>query len=179
MGHKYTKNDILAGALDTVLTHGLSRLTYGRVAQHLGTSDRVVAYYFPTTGDLAREVLTAVGAELQATLASCVSVPVPDHIELLAAVWSTLADDRVDPIFALFFEASGLAMADREPYATLVPQLVEAWISWATTLIEGRGDHPRTEAETAIAVIDGLLLLRQLGGRAAADRAARRLGVAP
>ena len=33
------------------------------------------------------------------------------------------------------------------------------------------------EAETAIAVIDGLLLMRQLGGAAVADRAARRLEV--
>ncbi|MEJ7583124.1 MAG: hypothetical protein WKF43_03370 [Acidimicrobiales bacterium] len=36
---------------------------------------------------------------------------------------------------------------------------------------------PITEAETAITLIDGLLLLRQLAGPASANRAARRLGI--
>jgi hypothetical protein len=42
---------------------------------------------------------------------------------------------------------------------------------------DGTPSQRRTEAETAIAVIDGLLLLRLLGGADAADRAARRLGI--
>ena len=46
---------------------------------------------------------------------------------------------------------------------------------------EGKTCKPgvsRTEAEATIALVDGLLLLRQLSGGDAADRAAVRLGVA-
>ena len=38
-------------------------------------------------------------------------------------------------------------------------------------------ESQQVEAETAIALIDGLLLFRQLAGPAAAQRAARRLGI--
>jgi AcrR family transcriptional regulator len=175
MGHKHTKEEILEGALAVAFDDGLSQLTFGRVGKRLGISDRIVVYYFPTKDDLISEVVISMGLQLQETLAEAFSAPATDHVGLLRAVWPVLAQPDADPVFALFFEANGLAAAGREPYRTLVPGLVEAWIDWAAQFIEGTPKQSRIEAETAIAVIDGLLLLRQLGGPASADRAARRL----
>ena len=177
MGHKHTKEEILAGALATAFDIGLSQLTYGRVAKRLGINDRTVVYYFPTKDELIGDVLISMGIQLQQTLAPAFASPRADHIELLRAAWPLLARPEADPIFALFFEANGLAATGREPFSTVVPQLVEIWIAWAAEFIHGTPKQRRTEAETALAVIDGLLLLRQLGGGAAADRAARRLGI--
>jgi hypothetical protein len=78
-------------------------------------------------------------------------------------------------VFALFFEAAGLAAAGNEPYRSLVPQLVDAWVAWAAELIEGTKVRRRAEAEAAIALIDGLLMFRQLAGPEAAHRAARKI----
>lgn len=178
MGHKHTKDEILAGALESAFDGGLSLLTYGRVAKRMGINDRMVVYYFATKDELVGEVLVAMGAELQATLAPAISTPVADHVELLRTAWPLLAHPDADPVFALFFEANGLAVTGREPYRTILTQLVDGWIQWASEFIEGDPDHRRVEAETAIALIDGLLLLRQLAGPEAAARAARRLGVA-
>ena len=177
MGHKHTREDILAGALATAFEAGLSQLTYGRVARRLGINDRIVVYYFPTKDDLVSEVVVSLGGRLQETLAPAFSDPAADHVELLRAAWPLLANPEADPIFALFFEANGLAAAGRDPYRALVPQLVDGWISWAAELLQGTPEQRRTEAETAIALADGLLLLRHLAGPAAADRAAGRLGV--
>ena len=74
-------------------------------------------------------------------------------------------------------EANGLASSGREPYRTLVPQLVEAWISWVAEYLQGTPAVRRAEAETTIALFDGLLLLRQMAGAEAADRAAGRIGI--
>jgi AcrR family transcriptional regulator len=175
MGHKHSKADILEGALASAFDDGLSQLTFGRVAKRLGISDRIVVYYFPTKDDLVAEVLYALGAELQATLAPAFSTPAADHLELLRTAWPILARPKADPVFALFFEAGGLAATGREPFRTLVPQLVEAWIEWAAKFIRGTQARRRAEAEAAIAVLDGLLLLRQLAGPAVANRAVRRI----
>ena len=177
MGHKHTREEILAGALATAFDSGLSQLTFGRVAVRLGINDRTVVYYFPTKDDLVSEVLFSLGLELQKTLAPAFSSPQRDHLALLRAAWPLLAQPAADPVFALFFEANGLAAAGRDPFRTVVPQLVEAWITWAAEMIQGPAKQRRTEAETAIAVVDGLLLLRQLAGATAANRAARRLGI--
>lgn len=177
MGHRHTKDEILASALAAAFTDGLSQLTFGRVAKQMGISDRIVVYYFPTKDVLVGEVLMAMGLQLQQTLAPAFTAPAADHRALARLAWPLLARPEADPVFALFFEANGLATTGREPYRTLVPQLVEAWIAWAAELIEGPAEQRRTEAETAIAVIDGLLLLRLLAGPDAAARAAHRLGI--
>lgn len=177
MGHKHTRDEILGGALATAFADGLSQLTFGRAAKRLGISDRVVVYYFPTKDELVGQVLVAMGLRLQHTLARAFASPASDHLALVRLAWPLLARPESDPVFALFFEANGLAASGREPYRSLVPKLVEAWIAWAAERIEGTARQRRTEAETAIAVIDGLLLLRLLGGAHAANRAARRLGV--
>lgn len=168
---------MLEGALAAAFDDGLSQLTFGRLAKRLGVSDRVIVYYFPTKSDLIGEVILAMGARLQATLAVAFAEPASDHIELLRAAWPVLAVEQADRVFALFFEANGLAAAGREPYKSLVPGLVEIWISWTAEFLQGTAKQRRIEAETAIAVLDGLLLVRLLAGADSADRAARRLGV--
>lgn len=177
MGHKHTKEEILDGALKAARDDGLSLLTFGRLAKRLGISDRVIVYYFPTKDDLISEVIIAMGVELQQTLGEAFTEPAADHIGLLQKAWPVLAVDAADPVFALFFEANGLAAAGRDPYRSLVPGLIEMWISWAAEFIDGTPKRRRVESETAIAVLDGLLLLRQLAGPDAANRAARRLGI--
>lgn len=178
MGHKHTKAELLEGALAAAFDDGLSQLTFGRLAKRLGVSDRIVVYYFPSKADLVGEVIGALGARLQETLAPALASRAAGHVELVRAMWPVLATPDADPVFALFFEANGLAAAGREPYRSLVPALVELWIDWAAGHIDGPPRRRRTQAEAAIALVDGLLLLRLLAGPEPAKRAARAIGVA-
>ncbi len=177
MGYRHTREDILAGAIATAFEDGLSQLSFGRVARHLGISDRVVVYYLATKDDLVSEVLIAVGVQLQQTLEPAFVQLFANHLELVRTAWPVAADESADPVFALFFEANGLAAAGRSPFRAIVPQLVEGWITWASAYFDGSPAERRAEAEAAIALLDGLILLRQLAGPEASDRAAKRLGV--
>jgi AcrR family transcriptional regulator len=177
MGHRHTKEEILEGGLAAALEDGLSQLTFGRLAKRLGINDRTIVYYFPTKDDLVSEVIVSMGMQLQTKLAAAFTTPATNHLELLRAAWPELARVEVDPIFALFFEANGLAATGRDPYKALVPLLVETWIDWTATFLKGPAKQRRIEAETAVAVLDGLFLLRLLSGPAAAQRAAHRLGI--
>jgi AcrR family transcriptional regulator len=175
MGYRHSKEDILDGVIAAAFEDGLSQLTFGRLAKRLGVSDRIIVYYFPSKDELIVEVLQALGSRLQATLDTSLSKPAPDHVALLRAVWPLVARPESDPVFALFFEAAGLAAAGREPYDAVVPLLVDGWIEWAAQLLDGPPATRRREAVAAIATIDGLLLLRQLAGADVADLAARQV----
>lgn len=172
LGHKHSKEQILAGALAAARDDGLSQLTFGRLARRLGISDRIIVYYFPTKPDLISEVIGAMGNDLQQALADAFATPASGHVQMVERAWPLLATPASDRVFALFFEANGLAAVGIEPYATIVPALVEGWIDWAATLIDDGNTNPRTEAATAVAIIDGLILMRLLAGPAAADGAA-------
>lgn len=177
MRRHHDRAQILQGALDAAFADGLSSLTFGRVARRLGINDRTVVYYFPTKVDLITEVITSMGAQFQAAIADAFVTPAEDHLELARTAWPILINDDFDPIFALFFEANGLAAAGIDPYQTLIPHLIQGWIDWTAELVVGTPDHRHAEATAAIALIDGLLLLRQLAGHDTAQQAATRIGV--
>jgi AcrR family transcriptional regulator len=177
MGYRYTKEQILDGALAAAFADGLSHLSFGRVAKHLGTSDRVVVYYFSSKEVLIREVLAALGVRLQSALAPAFSSSFSGRDDMLRAAWPIVATGEHDSIFALYFEASGLAASGNEPYRTLVSSLVHGWIEWTASFLKGSSAQRQREAAAAIAVLDGLLLLRQLAGAETADHAAAGLGI--
>ena len=172
MGYRHAKDELLDSAVESALEQGLSRLTFGSLARRLGISDRTLVYYFPTKDDLLSEVLAAIGSRLQDALGPALTSPVADHLEFVESVWPTISAPRFDRVFAVYFEARGLAAAGLEPYRTMASALVQDWITWADQWIDGDADWRRTETAAAIAALDGLLLLRQLAGAATADRAA-------
>lgn len=183
MGPRYRREDLLAGALQAAVEDGLSRLTFGRLAARLGVSDRMLVYYFGSKDGLVTDVLGELAASLQAVLAEALAdtgdEPVTDHRTLARRVWPVLARPSSDPLLGLYFEASGQAAAGVAPYRGLAAPLVEAWAAWLASLLPGDAPTARAEAEACLALLDGLLLLRQLAGPEVAARAAGRLGLTP
>lgn len=176
MGHRHTKDEILAGAVAVATDGGLSQLSFGRVAKHLDIHDRMVVYYFPTKADLVTAVVQEMGGSLQELLADAFTAA-DDHVDMARRAWPVLATPEADKVFAIFFEANGLATAGREPYASLVTDIVAAWTGWLMEFFSGSAKRRMTEAEATIALVDGLVLLRLLRGPEAAARAAKALGI--
>ena len=172
---KHSKAYLLEAAVEVARESGLRQLSFGRVAKHAGTNDRTVVYYFPTKEALVGDVVLALSRELEQRLSAVGGEQLPGHQDLLRTAWPVLAHPDADPVFALFYEASGLAAAGVQPYATIVPALISAWLGWAEARLHGSSEQRRAEAEATVALIDGLLLFRQLMGNEAADRAAARL----
>lgn len=179
MGHKHSRESLLDAALEVAGADGLHRLSFGRVASRAGTSDRVVVYYFPSKDELVTGVLARVGEQLLGLLSPVLDgVVAGDHRDLARAVWSAVADAGSSPLVAVYVEALGLAAAGTAPFTTAAPAVVEAWTAWFADHLTGSDERRRSEARAALALVDGLLLLRLAAGPVAADDAARTLGLA-
>lgn len=176
MGYKHDEHAILDAAVAAVLEDGLSQLTYGRLARRMGIADRSIVYYFPTKTDLLARTVAAIGARLQTILDEAFGAGRFDRYTLSRRAWPVLTRPDADPVFRVFFELVGLGTAGVEPFDTVAPAVVEAWVDWLVTRIEADdAAQARAIAYATIATLDGLLLLRLTCGAAAADSAAAEL----
>ena len=178
MGYRHTRTDLLDAAVAVALRDGVAALTYASVGKQAATSDRTVVYYFPHKADLIVAVMSSLGATLQELLGEAFGdEPLPPEA-LLRRAWPTLATPAADPVFAVFFQAIGLATAGARPYAELAGPLLEGWIDWLAPRIDAGSAAARRRAAAAIvAQLDGLLLVRSMAGATTANAAARELGV--
>jgi AcrR family transcriptional regulator len=178
MGYRHDRDDMLRAATRVTLADGLGALTFSRVATEVGTSDRMVVYYFPTKADLVVGVVTAFGAELQATLETAFG---PDRLaadELMRRAWPALNSGDAATMFDRFFEILGLAIAGQAPYNDLATALLNGWIDWLTDRVDAPTQAQRRAiAASVVARIDGLLLVQRISGTRLAREAARELGI--
>lgn len=171
---RHSREEILRAAVATAMDLGLAALTYGAVARRLGTSDRMVVYYFRNKTELSTAVLGELGRKLKDAVASTMDERPVTFEVLLARTWPVLATPAGDRIFALFFQVVGLASDGSEPYRSAVRALVMEWADWLEPrIVAPAGCTRRAAALAAIARIDGLLLLRRTAGARAANLAAR------
>ncbi len=178
VGYRHSRDEIVAAAAAVALEHGMAELTFRRVGERLGISDRMVVYYLPTKGDLVGAAAGALGVELMGLLDRAFGSERQEPDALLRVAWPVLTTPAADRVFAVFFEVLGLASAGQEPYAQLAPAVMTAWADWLSDRTTGATAPARRSAALSVmARIDGLLLLRRTMGADAAEDAARALGV--
>ena len=176
MGYRHSRDDLLAAATAVALEVGLGELSFGKVGQHLGISDRTVVYYVPTKPDLVMAVASALGVELVQVLADAFGEERRTGKELLDRAWPVLTTDSADRVFAIYFEIIGLASAGQAPYGDVAAAMVDGWVQWLAARTAGSSAAVRhRRALSLVAVVDGLLLLRRTLGAQAAEQARREI----
>lgn len=172
MGYRHSRSDILDAAVAVALESGTSALTFSRVGEHLGISDRTVVYYFPTKPELVTAVAEVLGAQLFAVLEEAFGDEPRTELDLVRRAWPALTTPEADRIFRLFFEILGQAAAGEAPYDELARTVFDGWVGWMMPRVEGRTSAVRRRRALGVmATVDGLLLLRQVLGPEAAEDA--------
>jgi AcrR family transcriptional regulator len=178
MGHRHSREEILAAATDVTLEHGFEALTYRAVAERMGIPDRTVVYYFPSKPDLLRAVGQDLIARMSTELFGALGDDRRPTDDLLRLAWPTVRSSRADPYAALAFEIVGLAGAGRPPFPELAQDMSQRFVEWLSDRVDSTADH-RAAGAAVLGRLLGLLLIHRIAGEPLADAAARYEGITP
>lgn len=152
---------LLDAATAHVLEHGLGDLSLRNVADALGTSHRMLIYYFGSADGFWQALLFRVRhAEQQAR--AQLHVEGLDFEGTLSAAWSRYSAPAYLPIMQLLFEIYGRAIRDRERFSGFLDDVIGSWTAVIAQRLQQDlkldAEEARLFARVEIATIRGLLL---------------------
>ena len=157
------RRTLLDLAVDHVLEHGITTLSLRPLAAALGTSDRMLLFYFDSKSNLVRRILERASDRLTETVVAGLGPPPGSRDELVRGLWRSVRGDDAAPYIRLFFEITGPALRHEEPYREVAEGILRAWIALVGSFDEPTaGAAPSGHALAIVATIEGLLLCRGL-----------------
>jgi AcrR family transcriptional regulator len=121
--------ELLDRIVDYVLSSGLADLSLRPLAKAVGSSPRVLLYYFGSKEELVTEILVRAGERQRDVFAKLPKNP-QSYEETLRAAWKIVSAPEREPIFRLFFETYGLALQNRKRFARFLDRVVENWLAY-------------------------------------------------
>ncbi len=173
------RDALLERAIDHLSTAGIGDVSLRRLAEELGTSHRMLIYYFGSRDGLLSEVVAAVERQQRELLTTMINTDRP-AVEQSLAYWR-IAVEATERHGRLFFELAAHAMQNRPHARSLRRELIDPWLPPLEQLCRRLGLPVEDCAPTArlvLATARGLLFdLLLTGDRDAIDGAAEQLHV--
>lgn len=167
--------DLLERSVDYVCRHGLAGLSLRPLAKAVGTSPRVLLYYFGSKEALVVEIIRRGRGRQRETMANLKFASTLSPREITRMLWQHWSEPQWEPLMRLFFEVYGLALQDRSRFPGFLENAVEEWLGALEDCSSLPGfdrDDARAFATMMIATFRGFLLdLCATHDRARIDRA--------
>ncbi|MDQ0139007.1 TetR/AcrR family transcriptional regulator [Cupriavidus necator] len=152
---------LLDAATDHVLAHGLGDLSLRSVAEALGTSHRMLIYYFGSGDGFWQALLHRIRHAEQAARQRA-EPAASDPRAAMEAAWERYSAPGYLPIMQLMFEIYGRAIRDRERFSGFLEDVVGSWTTMLAARLQrdlGLGAaEARLRARVELATVRGLLL---------------------
>jgi len=140
----------LVDAIVRYLTrHGLADLSLRPLARAVGSSPRVLLYYFGSKEQVVIRVLAEVRRRQSAVYEQ---VEAATFAEACRAVWKHMSAPESEPLFRLFFEAYGLALRRPQRYKEFLRATIEDWLGFVADPLRREG-YTRRQARAFASVV--------------------------
>ncbi len=145
--------ELLDAIVRYLLKHGLSDLSLRPLAKSVGSSPRVLLYYFGSKEELVAAVISNVRQRQFATLGQHAT---PSFSEACTLAWHRMSAPDSEPLFRLFFEAYGIALRDPKRYKSFLRDTIEGWVKLIAEPLPRDGYTPADARAFATIILAGL-----------------------
>jgi AcrR family transcriptional regulator len=145
--------ELKSAIVQYLIEHGLSDLSLRPLAKAVGSSPRVLLYYFGSKEKMVVDVLAAIRRRQQASYRE---MEAATFAEACLVIWKQISARDSVRLFRLYFEAFGIALRHPQLYEVFLRSTIEDWLQIiAEPLI--RDGYERKEARAfATVVLAGL-----------------------
>ena len=142
------RDELVAAATVWVLEHGLSGLSLRPLAKALGTSDRMLMYYFGSRDGLVAAISDFAGQQLVAAMPAIDPAHPPRSAKVwLDGAWALFSDDAIRPAMQLLFELDALAARSPGPARDAAAAVTARWLAVVDDALAALGVATRRRRE--------------------------------
>ncbi|MET8679797.1 TetR/AcrR family transcriptional regulator [Streptomyces sp. NPDC004647] len=160
------RRELLGRVREYVARHGLAELSLRPLARELGTSDRMLLYYFGTKERLIAEALSAEEQRPQFQIRRMLAEEGPPEDvaglrRFLEELWQRLNAPALREMRPLFLEVQVLSLRHSDRYGTVMRDVLGEWEELLVPILLGVGlpaERARTEALLLVDATFGLLI---------------------
>ena len=164
--------ELRAAIAQYLVKHGIADLSLRPLAKAVGSSPRVLLYYFDSKENIIVKALAEIRARQRTTYAQ---MDAPTFEQACRSIWNHMSAPASQPLFRLFFEAYGLALRHPKRYKDFLNSTVEDWLQFVAAPLVREGHkhkHARAFATIILAGLRGFMLdYCATGDRKRLDRA--------
>jgi AcrR family transcriptional regulator len=170
--NKQRPAELCAAIVQYLVEHGIADLSLRPLAKAVGSSPRVLLYYFGSKENIIVKALAEIRVRQRTKYAQ---MDAPTFEQACRSIWNHMSAPASQPLFRLFFEAYGLALRHPKRYKDFLNSTVEDWLQFVAAPLVREGHkrkHARAFATIILAGLRGFMLdYCATGDRKRLDRA--------
>ncbi len=133
--------------------HGLADLSLRPLAKAVGSSPRVLLYYFGSKEKMVVKVLSELRQRQRTGYGQ---IQAASFAEACQIIWKHMSAPDSEPLFRLFFEAYGMALRHPQRYKVFLHDTIEDWLRFIADPLCREGYERREARAFATVVLAGL-----------------------
>lgn len=146
---------LLERIVDYVYEHGVSQLSLRPLGGAVDASPRLLLYFFGSKEELVTEILAAAGMRQRSIVNRLKMDNMATPVQACREIWKAISEPKSEPVFRLFFEVYGLALQDRERYASFLKRVVADWLAFIAQPMIAAGRQPAEAQAFATVILAG------------------------
>jgi AcrR family transcriptional regulator len=152
-GPRAKRIEIAERIADSLLDCGVAQIPLRDLAARLGTSDRMLLYYFKDKTDLVGCSVGIVSTRLSALIGASFGVGKMMPAEMADRSIRLLLSDRMKPYMAVWGDLSARAARGEEPFRGIAQRTFEGWVGWIAERLAIPDTVQRDKAAAAVLVL--------------------------
>ena len=145
-------DELLDAVVGYLTSHGVADASLRPLAEAVGSSPRVLLYYFGSKEALIARALARLRERQRAAYAQMKLAATANPREACLAIWRHLSAPSSEPLFRMFFQAYSMGLQDPERFQEFLRTAIEDWLEFLSAPLLARG-HPAALARAYATVV--------------------------